>query len=120
MKHEIDKVMKIVDELGAYLLRSFDTELLSLSVRRGDDRFEITVECPVRLADESKIAALREAFEHDRKPELEDYYWQLAGDAADSDALRLLSIMCDLVSIDYDGETLSIRLVRVSETGGPR
>lgn len=114
MSREIDKVMRMVDQLGTYLLRSCQTESLSVSVKRSPEGYRISMECPVKETETGKIDALRAGLSQARKPELEDYYWQLAGDPLNPNALAMVSIMCDRIDLDYRDGTLTVEMVRLS------
>ncbi len=113
MNHEIDKVMKIADEFGSYLLREFQADTLSIAINKTGEGFTVSMECPARETDRGKIDALRESLTQTRKPELEDYYWQLAGDPLNPNALRMVSIMCDSIRVEYRDGKIALELTRL-------
>jgi hypothetical protein len=112
MKHEIDKVMKLVEEVGAYLLRSFESTTLSVTMRRETNRYYISINCPIHDYEELKLTDLRDKLAQNRSPELEDYYWQLPGNSFDANALRIVPILCDLVTVNFEGGVLTVNMER--------
>lgn len=67
---------------------------------------------PVALSDEA-LDKLRIHLSGKRRPELEDYYWQLAGESEDNREIRLVAMMCDHCEMQQHDGTLTVELTRL-------
>lgn len=111
MKHEVKKIAKIVDEILTYFLIQFNASA-TLNLQRDAAGFQLSFTfTPVALKAEA-FAALEKRLTGKRQPELEDYYWQLAGESEDHSELRLVAMMCDACEINLNDDTLTLKLTR--------
>ena len=111
MKHEIKKIAKIVDEVLTYFMVRFDAAA-DIRVERLPGLFRLRFEfAPVAIGDED-LQRLEKRLGGRRQPELEDYYWQLAGETEDNSEIRLVAMMCDTGTVERRGETLVVELTR--------
>lgn len=113
MKHEIKKLSKMIDEAVTYFMRNYDCFDIDVSVRRDDGAFILRFTMENIDISHQEIDALRKRLMSKRRPEVEDYYWQLTGQTEDSNQLRLVAMMCDEVDVSYQNRSLLLRLRRV-------
>lgn len=113
MKHEIEKVSKIVDEIiDFYSLISSKKLNISIDIEETDDSFIINFESNNVNCNTDKIENFRRLITVQRQREMEEYYWQLAGTSVDGQEYNLVGMMVDEVKIDYDCPQLKIELIR--------
>jgi len=112
VNYETDKVMRLVDEMGMHLMRRCGAEELDISVRKAGGGYRIRIESSLPDLSPGKLQDLREKLSSGRKPEFEDYYWQLSGDSLNRDALSLVAMMCDAVDVDYREGRLILEMTR--------
>ncbi len=111
MKHETKKISKIVDEVLTYFLFHYNTRA-EIVVEPEPDRYTIRFRFPdVGMTDED-FSTLSERLVVRRQPELEDYYWQLAGEVEDNSEISLVGMMCDSIELDRADGAISLVLVR--------
>ncbi|MGL4800002.1 MAG: hypothetical protein ACRCWY_11510 [Cellulosilyticaceae bacterium] len=114
MRHEYKKVSRIVDELTTFFLEHRAKEI-SLNIEMKDDHEVITIKaCPI---DHMKkvIDNLQRMLSNPRESEMEEYFWELAGEcdySSESCELSLVGSMIDSASIDYDDEQICLELIR--------
>lgn len=113
MKYELKKFVKVVDELLTYCMLTFDSSKVNVAIEHDTDAFRACFTLQDGNIAPERIRALREKFSAERSHELEDYYWQLAGELEDSNELDLVAKMCDKAEIDYTGGVLTLRLIRL-------
>ena len=111
MKHEIKKIAKIVDEILTYFLIHFNASV-TLDLQRDDTAFRLRFTFTPVSMDAEAFAALNKRLTGKRQPELEDYYWQLAGESEDHSELRLIAMMCDTCDMTLKDGTLALELTR--------
>jgi hypothetical protein len=112
MKHELKKVLKIADEVMTCCMYKYDPEKATFTAKQTDDGYELDFQFETVTISDEDVAGLREKLSAERNPELEDYYWQLAGEVENSSELALVALMSDLAEVCYDGRLLAIRLSR--------
>ncbi len=112
MEHEIKKVAKMIDEIVTYFLYTLECPRFDLNYTRGEDAFRLDFSFHGLDTAAETIEEIRENLSRPRQPELEDYYWQLAGETQDDHELALVSMMTDDVQLDYSGDTLRLRVQR--------
>lgn len=116
MKHELKKVLRIADEVMAVCMYKFDPAHTEFAAEKCDAGYDLKFRfASVSLTDED-LSDLREKLSAERNPELEDYYWQLAGEVENSNELYLVALMSDLAEVCYDGNILAIHLSRKSDS----
>ncbi len=112
MSHEAKKISKLVDELLTYFLHHFGASA-QISVEPGPGVYKLRLLFTGAGRDEATVNELRKRLEVRRQPELEDYYWQLAGELDDSNELMLVGMMCDRIEVRREPpEDLVIELER--------
>lgn len=112
MKHEIKKLMKIADEVMTYCMYNFEADRADLSVEKNGSAYEMSFRFRNARVSEKELASMRKKLAVKRNHELEDYYWQLAGEIENSNELSLVAMMSDTSTVEYRGGTLLIAITR--------
>ena len=111
MRHEAHKIGKIVDEIVTYFLHGYGAET-TMRVTPKADRYEMHFRFDNVSISEEEFAELDKLLVVKRQPELEDYYWQLAGEMEDSSELSLVAMMTDLIELTYTSGEMKLVLRR--------
>lgn len=114
MRHEIKKISRIVDELTTLFLRK-DTKEIDIKIRLEADRTVINIVDYGTHYDDAFIDKFCKTLNRQRQAEIEEYYWQLAGEIDQGDELLLISAMIDSARVEKKDGNLCIELVRLSE-----
>lgn len=114
MKYELKKFTKIIDEMMTFCMRGYDARHVVVEVERDDTGYHARFRMRDLDVSPDALEKLRKKLTIRRKPELEDYYWQLTGEMESSSELELVAMMCDESSVDYRDRTLTIRISRRS------
>ena len=117
MKHELKKVLKIADEVMTVCMYKFDPAKAYFSTEKHESGYELFFRFESDKVSDKDLDDLRDKLSAERNPELEDYYWQLAGEVENSNELYLVALMSDLSEVCYDGNVLAIHLSRKIEQG---
>ncbi len=111
MKHEKKKISKMVDEILTYFLFHYNSPAeIRVTPKSGSYLLEFTFS-KVEM-DKKEFEKLKNRLVSKRVPELEDYYWQLAGELDDSDELMLVAMMSDTVEMKQDAGQVKIKVTR--------
>lgn len=111
MRHEVKKISRIVDELTTLFLRE-DTNEVSFHIKTGKDKAVITIVDYATRFEDAYIQHLSDTLNTQRQAEIEEYYWQLAGETDEGDELTLISAMIDTAIIEKRDGNLYIELIR--------
>lgn len=84
----------------------------NVAIEQDTSAFRASFSFQVRDIAPGQVQTLREKLSADRSPELEDYYWQLAGELEDSNELGLVAKMCDKAEVEFKSGVLTIQIVR--------
>ncbi len=112
MKHEIKKITKIVDEILTYFMYAHDARNAQVQVHEHADGFDVSFLISDITISAEDLEALEGNLGINRNPELEDYYWQLAGEMEDSSELSLVAMMTDLIELTYESGDMKLVLRR--------
>lgn len=114
MRHEVKKIAKIVDELITFFfLRK--THIMGIEIKDLDNSFEIMIKNDCRNINDDEINNIKKLFSVQRQREMEEYYWQLTGEADNDTELNLVGIMIDKVDVSVEENNLIIKLTRYKE-----
>lgn len=111
MRHEIKKVAKMMDELTTFCLEH-GAEDLNIRIQNQSDHEVIIVDASPITNMQETVDRMRELLSYPREFEVEEYYWELAGETDGVDELGLVGNMIDEATIDYDDKTIHIELMR--------
>lgn len=111
MRHEIKKIAKMVDELTTFFMEHH-AKSLNIKINDLPDREVIAVEAVELDNLEACVGDLKSFLSYPREREMEEYYWELAGETDGSEELGLVGTMIDEATIGYDEEKVVIELIR--------
>lgn len=111
MKYEIKKIAKIVDEVITYFMFNYGAEsLIEIKCRNKVTHMKFRFS-PVDIG-EKEFKKIEKHFAVSRHPELENYYWQLAGEVEDNNEITLVGMMCDTCTMHLNNNILDMELTR--------
>ncbi|GAA0181102.1 hypothetical protein SH2C18_36830 [Clostridium sediminicola] len=114
MKHEVQKISKIVDEIiNFYFINS--SKKMNIVIEEKDDSYIIIAESSQVECSAEKIEHIKKLLSVQRQSEMDEYYWQLAGEDIKGGEFNLVGMMVDEVSIDFKPPSIRIELVRYKE-----
>ncbi len=111
MKNEVKKISKIVDELLTYFLHHYNCNA-HVSVLPGSTGFTMTMKFSGVSMTTTEFEKLKARLVVRRQPELEDYYWQLAGEVEGSNEMGLVGMMCDSIEVERSDDSILLTLIR--------
>ncbi len=111
MRHEMKKIGRIIDELITALLIE-DTNELEIKIKTSNEETSIDIiDYNTHYSDE-EAQRLDQLLNEQRQHEIEEYYWQLAGETDEGDELVLLSAMIDFAVVEIKDGNLHLELIR--------
>lgn len=111
MRHEYRKIARITDELITYFLEQ-QAKDISLDLKYAEEKEIIIIKAHPVENIEKVVEELQEVLSYPRESEMEEYYWELAGECDYSSQLAIIGTMIDTASIDYNDESIHLELVR--------
>lgn len=111
MKHEIKKISKILDELVTFCFKH-GTNKMDISVENSKDFFKVELHTDNIDCDNKRVKLLKNLLNSPRQTEIEEYYWELAGENDHDTELSLVGIMVDEAEVVFEGTALTITLYR--------
>lgn len=114
MRHEVKKICRIVDELTTLFLRD-DTDEVDFKIKREGGKSVITMIDYNTHFDDAYVLHLSEILNGQRQAEIEEYYWQLAGETDEGDELTLIGAMIDSAKVEKREGNLYVTLTRRSK-----
>ncbi|WP_432403929.1 hypothetical protein [Wukongibacter sp. M2B1] len=111
MKHNKKRISKIVDELITYFFTMGATDI-NIDLKEKSDYYKIFLKCNYTIKDNKKIEKLVRYLKCDKQEEMEEYYWELAGDCDVDTELTLVGMMTDKAEIDIGEDTIEVVLYR--------
>ncbi len=116
MRHEEKKISKMSDEITTFFLEHNATDI-SIHIRYLETESILTIKAKPILEVDSIVQLLQQALSTPRQNEIEEYYWELAGESDESNELCIVGGMADVASIDYDeqNQEIEIELVRYKQ-----
>ncbi|WZL82009.1 hypothetical protein QBE53_02575 [Vallitaleaceae bacterium 9-2] len=111
MRHEMKKIGRIIDEFITTLLIE-DTNELDIKIKTSAEETYIHIVDYNTHYTEGEVQRLDQLLNEQRQHEIEEYYWQLAGETDEGDELVLLSAMVDRAIVEIIDGNLDIELFR--------
>ncbi|RKD34203.1 hypothetical protein [Thermohalobacter berrensis] len=111
MKHEMKRISKILDELITFCFLH-GTKKMDLSLEDNEDYFKIHLEIDNIDCNDERVKLLKDLLNYPRQQEMEEYYWELAGECDRDTELTLVGIMTDKAEVEFKGTSLYITLYR--------
>lgn len=111
MKHETKKISRIVDEIMTLLLKE-DTNEVEFKIKRDRDKTTINIIDYGTHFDSACIEQFERTLNAQRQGEVEEYYWQLAGENDCDEELILVGAMIDEAKVEKKEGNLYFELIR--------
>ncbi|TCO68861.1 hypothetical protein [Marinisporobacter balticus] len=111
MKHNKRRISKIVDELVVYLFNMGATDI-NINLKEKKDYYKIVLTSNYTVKDQEKIEKMIKYLKCGKQEEMEEYYWELAGDCDVDTELTLVGMMIDKAEIHTSEDTIKLVLYR--------
>ncbi|TCK90503.1 hypothetical protein EDC19_2272 [Natranaerovirga hydrolytica] len=111
MKHNNKRVCKIIHELTYFLLMLGATNL-NVNVEHRKDEYKITIKSNFNKKEQRYIDKLIKGVTAPRQEEIEEYYWELAGETDLESELNLIGIMINEANVEVNDDLIEIELYR--------
>ena len=111
MKSQRKRISRIVDELISYLFSMGATDI-SVNIQEREEDFKVLIKGNCKEVESKKFDKLKKALETPKQEEVEEYYWELAGNADGGTELSLVGMMIDKAELDWNAGQLDITLYR--------
>lgn len=111
MKHEKLRVSKIIDEVMNYL---FSMGATDIHIDYKEEEKQHVIHIQSNCVDEcsTKINKLLKYLKWERQDEMEEFYWELAGDSDVDSELTLVGMMTDKKEVKIENGIIDITLYR--------
>jgi hypothetical protein len=108
--NESGKALKMLQELMNYFVQRKLLQLtIEFELKPELTRMKVSAPCSQLPEDLERVRAL---LAEPRKPEMEEYYWQLLGDNHNKSSIELLGLLVDEVKVETPSKGLSVELYR--------
>jgi hypothetical protein len=111
MKHEVKRISKILDEIITFCFLH-GTKNMQVNIENHDEYFKIHFESDNIDCNDIRVKQLKDLLNCPRQEEIEEYYWELAGECDRDTELSLVGVMVDKAEVNFKGSSLSITLYR--------
>lgn len=110
MKNERSRMLKIMNELVTFYMRSGNSKLsIYMNITDVDGTISIRGDCP--KVNQDTLVELDMSINSPRKDETEEYYWNLIGSSGFSE-IRLLGSLVNDGLVKYEDNELEIKVRR--------
>lgn len=113
MKHVKKRIAKIVDELTTYFFSMGATDI-NINLKDEKEYYKISLKCNY-TKDQGKIDKLIKYLKCAKQEEMEEYFWELAGDCDVDTELTLVGMMTDEAEIDINGNQIEVNLIKYKD-----
>lgn len=112
VKHNKKRICRITDELMTYLFTMGATDI-TVNVKEDERQFIIKIRSDFVEFTDQEVNRLFQRLNIERQVEMEEYYWELAGESDVDTELTLVGMMTDKGEINFiDDNTIEITLFR--------
>lgn len=112
MKHNKKRVSRITDELTTYLF-SMGAKDITIHIKEDEKQFMIKIKSDFVKFSDKEVKTLIQRLNIERQIEMEEYYWELAGESGIDPQLTLVGMMTDEGKVKFlDDHTIEITLYR--------
>lgn len=111
MKHDKKRISRIVDELIVFLFSIGGTDI-RVNIQNLENHYKIFFESDYTEGQNQKIDKLIKYINCPKQEEMEEYYWELAGDCDIDTELSLVGMMIDEAEINFVDDRIQIVLYR--------
>ncbi|TDO78333.1 hypothetical protein DFR79_1281 [Halanaerobium saccharolyticum] len=109
MKNDL-KSIKLIGELAAFVFKAGGDEF-DVSFKEKNEGIEITIKSKLKDITPDQLETLKGLYTP-RQSEVEDYYWELAGESDNYQELTLVGMMIDRAEYSYENGLLKITVYR--------
>lgn len=106
------KSIKLISELAAFVFKAGGNEF-NIDFKAKNGEIKITIESNIKNLNQSCLKTL-EDLDTERQIEVEEYYWELAGESDHYPELPLVGMMIDKAEYSYENDLLKISVYRFS------
>lgn len=107
---EFLKSVKLINELAAFVFKAGGKEF-DINFKENDLKTKITIESDVESLSKKAIDTLK-GLNTPRQSEVEEYYWELAGENDNYQELFLVGMMIDYAEYSYIDNHLKIIVIK--------
>ncbi len=104
------KTIKLISELAAFVFKAGGKEF-DVNFKEKDGTITITIKSHLDYLSTSNLEKLR-ALDTPRQSQVEEYYWELAGENDQYQELSLVGMMIDEAEFSYENKVLTISVYR--------
>lgn len=105
------RIAKITNELISFFF-TLDATNISVQINDHDAQFEILLSCNYNAEKSDKLDDLSYYLQTNRQVEIEECYWELAGEGCNEFELALIGMMTDSFSLDIKQNYLNLKLYK--------
>ncbi|EOC99666.1 hypothetical protein [Caldisalinibacter kiritimatiensis] len=111
MKHEIKRISKILDELVTFCFLHGTNEM-NVNIENHNEYFKISFVIDNIDCTDRRVQELKKLLNSPRQEEIEEYYWELAGECDSDTEFTLVGAMVDRAEVEFKGTSLYLTLYR--------
>ncbi len=111
MKHNKKKISKIIDELITYFLH-IGSKHIQIDVLDEEHQYKIVFNCNIHDVDNKCMDKLVKGLNFDKQEEMEEYYWELAGECDTDTELSIVGMMINQYDLNIKDDELELIIYR--------
>ncbi len=111
MKHANKRVGKIVDELFTFFL-NIGAKNITINYQDQDLYHAINLDCDRPKGKEKELAKLKKYLKCEKSEEMEEFFWELAGESDVDTEITIVGMMCDEKKLSITDDRIEIKLKR--------
>ncbi len=105
------RLTRIIDELIYYFF-TLNATNITVQINEEESKFEVTLCCNYALEKANKVQELSRSLKTTRQVEMEEYYWELAGERCHECELSLIGMMIDEAIIKTQENHLQLTIYK--------
>jgi hypothetical protein len=104
------KAIKLISELTGFILKTGGEEI-DINLKDKEDQIRIIIKSRIENLQQEDLEVLK-SLNTPRQSEVEDYYWELAGENENYQELTLVGMIIDKAEYNYENDILTITVYR--------
>lgn len=112
MQSEKLKVQRMISEVFIFLSK-IGAHDINIDYKDYLEKFEVVIKSDFDESKKGMIKILKKYLSIARQEEMENYYWELAGNYQDDNVLTLVGMMTDDVEVSVENGRLIVKLLRM-------
>ena len=104
-------IAKITNELISFFF-TLDATNISVQINEQDSQFELLLSCNYNVEKSDKLKDLSYYLQTNRQVEMEECYWELAGEGCKDFELALIGMMTDSFKMEINQNLLNLKLYK--------